>query len=195
MCTVVLLARRATGATTVTGERFRRREQGFTYIALLIAVAIMGVWLAATANVLHLQTQRDKERELLYIGHQFRQAIEYYANGGAGNARRFPMRLEDLLLDERLLQKRRYLRRIYVDPMTGKADWGVVRRGDGQIVGVYSLSMDEPIKKAGFDMVDADFAGKSTYSSWVFLAAVETGLLPKAPAQANSPAAPQSSAR
>lgn len=168
------------------GERQHRRERGFTYIALLIAVAIMGVWLAASANILHLRVQRDKEQELLYIGHQFRQALERYAKSSAGTARRLPMRLEDLLLDERSLEKRRHLRRIYLDPMTGKAEWGLVRLADGQIIGVHSLSQDEPVKKAGFDLHDLDFTGKSSYSHWVFLAAAGPESVPKAPMPAAS---------
>jgi type II secretory pathway pseudopilin PulG len=178
------------GATSVTGEP-RHRAQGFTYIGLLIVVAIMGVWLAASANVFHLGVQRDKEKELLYIGHQFRQAIEHYASSSVGTARRLPMRLEDLLLDERFPQKRRYLRRIYRDPMTGNSDWGLVRLADGQIIGVHSLSIDEPVKKDNFDSRDSGFANKLSYSEWVFLAAAGTAALPKVAAPANSPAGAQ----
>lgn len=159
----------------MTGEPRFHRQAGFTYIALLIAVAIVGVWLAATANVLHLSVQREKEQELLYIGQQFRLALEHYASSSPGNARRFPTRLEDLLLDERLLQKKRHLRRIYLDPMTGKAEWGLVQQGDGQILGVYSLSTAEPLKKAGFSVNDSGFAGKQSYSQWVFMPAAKVG--------------------
>ncbi len=171
----------------------RRRQRGFTYIALLIAVAVMGVWLAGTASVWHLRVQRDKEQELLYVGHQFRQAIERYANSSVGNARRYPLRLEDLLLDERFLQKRRHLRRIYPDPMTGEAEWGLIRLADGQIIGVHSLSTDEPVKKAGFDIGDMGFTGKSSYSQWVFLVTASGSrprqLVPGAPVSGVAPPA------
>jgi type II secretory pathway pseudopilin PulG len=66
-------------AATVTGNRSRQRQAGFTYIGMLIAVAVMGVWLAATSNVLHQSLRRDKESELLFIGHQFRAALDRYA--------------------------------------------------------------------------------------------------------------------
>jgi type II secretory pathway pseudopilin PulG len=148
------------------------RQTGFTYIAMLIAVAIVGVWLAATANVMHLSVQREKEQELLFIGQQYRLALERYSKSGVGSARRFPTRLEDLLLDERALAKKRYLRRIYVDPMTGLPEWGVIRQGDGQITGIHSLSTQEPLKKSGFSVRDASFTGKLTYSEWVFAATV-----------------------
>ena len=156
----------------MTGRR--SRQGGFTYIALLLLVAIMGVWLAATANVWHLRQQRDKEQELIFIGHQFRTAIERYAASSAGGARRLPLRLEDLLLDERSLEKRRHLRRVYTDPMTGSTEWGLVRQADGQIVGVHSLSTDTPLKTAGFEAKDSGFSDKTSYADWVFLAAVAT---------------------
>jgi type II secretory pathway pseudopilin PulG len=155
----------------VIGKR-GQHQRGATYIALLIAVAVMGVWLAATANVLHLRMQRDREQELLFIGHQFRQALESYANATVGPGRQFPARLEDLLLDERFPQKRRHLRRIYIDPITGKAEWGLNRQADGGIVGVHSLSRNEPIKKAYFDWRDSSFAEKTSYADWVFFAEV-----------------------
>ncbi len=161
------------GATTVTGRRSHSRQAGFTYIALLLAVAIMGVWLGATASVFHMSVQREKEQELLFIGNQFRQALESYSAGSVGSARRFPLRLEDLLLDERTLVKRRHLRRIYLDPMTGQDDWGLVLGAGGQIVGVHSLSTGEPIKKAGFAVKDQNFSDKSSYVEWVFLAKIE----------------------
>jgi type II secretory pathway pseudopilin PulG len=152
----------------------RSRQAGFTYIALLLVVAIMGVWLAATANVWQLRQQREKEKELLFVGHEFRQAIERYARAAQGTGRKLPLRLEDLLLDERVLEKRRHLRRIYADPMTGNTDWGLVRQADGQIIGVHSLSTEVPLKKAGFGVKDSGFSAASTYADWVFLAAVQT---------------------
>lgn len=169
----------------MTGRR--QRQQGFTYIALLLLVAMMGVWLSATANVWHLRAQRDKEQELLSIGHEYRLALERYARSTVGAGRRLPLRLEDLVLDERSPEKRRHLRRIYIDPMTGEAKWGVVLQADGQIIGVHSLSKDEPIKKAGFGAKDTAFADKTSYSDWVFLAAVPTA----APRGAGSPVAPR----
>jgi type II secretory pathway pseudopilin PulG len=166
----------------VTGRPDQARQAGFTYIGLLLAVAIMGVWLAATANVWHLRVQREKEQELLFIGSQFRQALNRYSASTLGSGRRFPVRLEDLLLDERSAQKRRHLRRIYTDPMTGKAEWGLVRLADGQIIGVHSLSTEQPVKKAGFGLRDLAFTGKQAYSQWAFLAAARAGSVPAAPA-------------
>jgi len=177
-------------AATVTGNWSLQRQAGFTYIGMLIAVAVMGVWLAATSNVLHQSLRRDKESELLFIGHQFRAALDRYAKSSQGNPKRAPSRLEDLLLDERFPEKKRHLRRIFVDPMTGQAEWGLVRNAAGQIVGVYSLSTQEPIKKGGFALVDASFEGRDSYAQWVFMATDGRAVSKSAaPASAVQPAA------
>lgn len=143
---------------------------GFTYVGVLLLVAIVGIALASTATVWHFQVQRDKERELLIIGNEFRLALDRYAAAIPGSGRRFPLRLEDLLLDERMAAKQRHLRRIYRDPMTGRSDWGLVRTADGQIIGVHSLSNGATIKKANFGLKDQSLTGKSTYGQWVFMA-------------------------
>ena len=65
----------------------RSRSSGFTYLALLIAVAITAGALAAAGGLYSHVSQREKERELLFIGEQFRQAIALYywrTPGGAG---------------------------------------------------------------------------------------------------------------
>jgi len=51
---------------------------GFTYIGLLIVVAIMGVTLAAIGTFWHIAQQRAKEQQLLFIGNQFSRAISFY---------------------------------------------------------------------------------------------------------------------
>jgi type II secretory pathway pseudopilin PulG len=147
------------------------RQSGFTYVGVLLLVAIVGIALASTATVWHFQVQREKEAELLTIGNEFRLALDRYSAAtlpGAG--RRFPLRLEDLLLDERMAAKRRHLRRIYRDPMTGKEEWGLIRTADGQIIGIHSLSVAETIKKANFGVRDLGLTGKASYNQWVFMA-------------------------
>jgi type II secretory pathway pseudopilin PulG len=148
----------------------RRRSGGFTYLALLFVTAIIGIAAAAAATVWHLEVQREKEQELLFVGNEFRAAINRYWATSPPAARRYPTRLADLLLDERFAEKRRHLRRIYVDPMTGKDDWTLVRLKDGQIIGVRSLSEAKPLKQAGFRLRDEGFAGKSRYADWLFIA-------------------------
>ena len=144
---------------------------GFTYIGALLAVAFIGVALAATGTVWQQTRQREKERELLFVGSQFRQALDmYYQNPPPGKAKKFPQKLDDLLQDDRYPDVRRYLRKIYRDPMTGDTEWGLLRGADKGIVGLYSLSGGEPLKTANFDPEDAQLAGKRHYREWRFIA-------------------------
>jgi type II secretory pathway pseudopilin PulG len=148
-----------------------RRAAGFTYIAVLALVAVLGVTLAAAGQAWHTVQQREKERELLFIGQEFRMALDRYARQTPRNGGRAPLRLEDLLQDPRAPGVKRYLRRIYVDPMTGSTDWGLVRGADGAIYGVHSLSSQQPLKTAGFAPVDRRFEGAARYSDWIFMQA------------------------
>lgn len=141
------------------------RQAGFTYIVLLMWVALTGAALGAIAEVWSAAQRREREAELLFVGEQFQVALERYGASG-----RFPKRLEDLLGDEKSVPTRRYLRQIYIDPMTGTNRWGTVSLPDGQIVGVYSTSDEAPMKIAGFKEKNASFAKKQRYSEWVFRA-------------------------
>jgi type II secretory pathway pseudopilin PulG len=144
--------------------------RGFTFLGLLIIVAIMGVGLLAVGEVWHSARQREKEQELLFVGNQFRRAISsYYRHAPAANKQQpYPTTLEDLLKDPRYPSTQRYLRKIYPDPISGSADWGVVTKNGG-IYGVYSLSEEAPIKQGNFRPSENAFEGKTKYSDWLFI--------------------------
>jgi type II secretory pathway pseudopilin PulG len=158
------------GSALVRASRnIRLRNRGFTYIALFAVIVIVGIGLAAAGPVLHTLQMRDKERELLFVGDQFRQAIALYYERTPGGPNRYPQKLEDLLRDERYPGVQRYLRRIYVDPMTGRKEWGLVEMPGVGIMGVHSLSELPPIKTAGFPPVYAAFTGAQSYADWKFV--------------------------
>jgi type II secretory pathway pseudopilin PulG len=139
-------------------------DGGFTYIGILVAVVLLGIALAAAGTLWTITTQRDRETQLLFIGHAFRAAIQsYYATG-----HQLPRDLDDLILDQRFPQPRHHLRRIYIDPMTGHADWQLIRDPDGGIFGVYSSSQQRPLKRANFDPEDAQFDDAECYCDWHF---------------------------
>lgn len=131
----------------------------------LLVIAFMGVASLIASHAYEISVRRDQERELLFVGHEFRNAIgRYYELGGHD----YPATLEDLLQDKRVPNIQRYLRRLYRDPVTGKADWELVRL-NGKIVGVHSLSKRQPIKQGNFEPDDSAFVGKAKYAEWVFL--------------------------
>ena len=142
-----------------------RRNGGFTYLAVLFAVAIMSSGLALVGQVWRTVAVREKEAELLYAGNQYRKAIERYYLNGPGL---YPKTLADLLKDSRKPDNVRYLRRLYPDPVTGKDDWGILKAPDGGIMGVYSQSSDTPLKQDGFRPRDQTFKGAPTYQEWRF---------------------------
>lgn len=148
---------------------------GFTFIGLMAIVSIMGVILLTVGEVWHIAQRREKEVELLFIGNQFRNAISsYYANTpgatpAANPLLRYPASLEDLLKDPRYPTTQRYLRKVYIDPITGSTTWGLVKNPGGGIYGVYSESSDTPIKSGNFSLADKGLEGKTKYSEWVFM--------------------------
>jgi type II secretory pathway pseudopilin PulG len=145
-----------------------RTQSGFTYIGLLILIAVMGVTLAGTGTIWRTTQQRLHEQQLLFVGNQFSRAITaYYVNSPDG-IQQFPKKLEDLLIDKRYPNTQRYLRKIFADPITGKNQWGLIKAADGGIVGVRSLSELVPIKQEGFGKGNEAFAGKKHYSEWQF---------------------------
>lgn len=154
---------------SVIGKSGRASQHGFTYLAALFLVAALGVTATATSMLWSVAQQRDRERELLFVGNQFRAAIAQYYKNTPGSVKRYPAELNDLLKDNRQLAMRRYLRRIYLDPMTGTTKWGEVRATDGGIMGVYSLSEAAPMKVGNFSDEDRSFSGKGRYSEWTFV--------------------------
>jgi hypothetical protein len=138
-------------------------------MGLLAFVAILGIGLSATGVVFHQQAQREKEAQLLFVGAEIRRAIGLYYELSPGTVKQFPRTLDDLLLDRRYPGVQRYLRRIYVDPMTGTQDWILMSAPDGGINGVHSASAGRPLKTGNFPAGDEDFKDKASYTGWQFV--------------------------
>ncbi|MDQ8021272.1 MAG: type II secretion system protein [Moraxellaceae bacterium] len=146
------------------------RAAGFTYVGLMIMLALIGVAAAATVQIGGVVQRRAAEEELLFVGLQFKQAVKsYFEKTPIGNAATAPRRLEDLVKDPRFPNTIRHLRQIYPDPLTGKTDWGLIRSTDGGILGVYSRSKDVPIRVDNFPDEFFHFKGKKTFRDWVFV--------------------------
>lgn len=155
-----------TGRPIVIGNN---RQIGFTYLSLLFFMAALAIGLAATAVSWQTVRQREKERELLFIGSEFRDAIALYYNRSPNIVKEFPRDLNELLKDSRYPNVQRYLRRIYRDPMTGQPQWGTVKAPGGGIIGIYSLSKDAPRKKSGFPETQKIFGEAGSYADWKFV--------------------------
>jgi type II secretory pathway pseudopilin PulG len=162
-----------------------RNSHGFTYIALIAALVIIGISLGAAGKYWQNVMLRDREEELLFRGDQYRQAIELYYRAVPGKLQ-YPPNIEKLLKDDRTPAGKRHLRQQYKDPITGE-DFEIItsqtvtvgtggvlltaqQKATPGIIGVRSKSEKEPLKKDNFPVLDQDFAGASSYSEWKFIA-------------------------
>ena len=143
-----------------------KKVSGFTFIGLLAIIAISGIALAGVGIIWHQNSQREREKELLYIGNQYRLAIESYYN--ANTEKQFPKSLDDLILDKRFVYKKRHLRKLYLDPMAYGKPFNLIKLNE-RIVGVYSSSTETPIKKSNFPTPYESFADAESYGDWKFV--------------------------
>ena len=141
-----------------------RKQDGFTLMGALLLVAAMGAGLLAYGQMASHAAQREKEAELLFRGNQYRQAIEAFYR----KDRTYPRKLEELLEDRRYPNPVHHLRKLYTDPITGQAEWGLLEGPGGGIMGVYSKSEDAPVKTGGFDLANKTFADAKRYADWQF---------------------------
>lgn len=146
----------------------RPKCSGFTYIGVLMLVAISGIGLAGVGIVWHQDAQREREKELLFIGDEYRKAIGSYYESSQNTTKQYPKTLNDLILDKRFLATKRHIRKLYADPNPSEKAWGLVEQ-QGQIIGIYSLSKQKPIKIFGFQPQHETFSTASAYSDWKFI--------------------------
>jgi general secretion pathway protein G len=111
----------------------RKGERGLTLVELIVAAAILAILASAAIPITRFQIKREKERELRYDLWMMRDAIDKYkdaADKGAiqtkVDSQNYPPDLETLVNGVDIQGKKvKFLRRIPVDPMTGKAEWGL----------------------------------------------------------------------
>ena len=145
----------------------RRREAGFTYIGLLVLIALIGYLLAVAGQVAATTAQRERECELLFIGHAYRHAITLYFRQN----HRYPTALADLLTSTTSGPLPvHFLRHLYPDPFTRQVDWVLIAGPGDSIMGVASSSTAAPLKRSGFDDVDVGFGDAQTLRDWEFVA-------------------------
>ena len=119
-----------------TNPRNTSPQDGVTILEVVLAVALLGILAAAVAPMARTTVQRQKELELRRALRIMRAAIDEYkqmAEQGliadeSVDALGFPPDLEILVEGVQLatgeLTKKKFLRRIPRDPMTGTREWG-----------------------------------------------------------------------
>lgn len=176
------MRREATGtgqSMPITRHRRAGSAGGFTYLGLLIIVAILGIVSATAAAVGSIVQRRSAEEELLFVGAQFRIALKSYYEATPRGSSPYPLSLQALLKDPRFPTVVRHLRQIYADPITGRPDWVLLVTPGGEIVGISSASARRPIKVDRFPEPFETFAGKSSYSDWIFYYQMAPNAVPR----------------
>ncbi len=118
----------------------RRSSPGYTFIELVVATAVLMILASAALPVARVSMRRQNEADLRRVLREMRTAIDQYKDhadlgmlgvtelrAGGDN---YPPSLEVLvdgvvLANDATGRKKRFLRRIPVDPITGRAEWGL----------------------------------------------------------------------
>ncbi len=153
--------------------RASSRSRGFTYVWMLAVVAVMGIGLAAMGTMHGDRVRRDREQELLRIGQVYASAIAAYYRMSPGSQKRYPANLDALVVDTRFVGTVRHMRKVYADPIDPTQAWGVVRAADGGIVGVFSTSTDQPLRREPLQLDRVLLPTASQYAEWRFIARVD----------------------
>ena len=103
-------------------QRHERGERGYNMVVLMVLVTVLNVLVAAALPAWSGVIQREKEEELIFRGLQYAEAIRVFQQRFG----RLPNRLEELVEVEP-----RSIRRLWEDPMTGEARWGLIFAGAG----------------------------------------------------------------
>lgn len=149
-------------------SRFPHRASGLVLFAVLLLLVLAGFAALVGAEVWATAVKREREAQLLFVGEQYRRAVESYWQASPGPTKTLPTSLEVLLEDDRFPTPVRHLRRLYPDPIEPGSGWGLVRAGNG-ILGVYSRSETTPLKRSGFPAHLVKFERAATYKEWRFV--------------------------
>ncbi len=117
-------------------KRKRHREGGYALLLVCALAASIAVMLYMESPRVAFEAQRDKEQLLIDRGEQYTRAVQLYVR----KYNRFPADIAAL----ENTQSIRFLRKQYVDPMTGKSEWRLIHVGPG---GVFTDSLVHKPKK------------------------------------------------
>lgn len=99
-------------------------EEGYILLVAMFLMALLVISLALAAPQVAKSIQRDRDLETYHRGLQYRRAVQlYYRKFHA-----YPPNVDALVKTNEI----RFLRKKYVDPITGKADWKPVLYGQNK---------------------------------------------------------------
>jgi type II secretory pathway pseudopilin PulG len=102
------------------------RESGYVLLAVMLTLTLMLIALSVEAPRIAQQIKREKEEELIHRGKDYATAVKRFVHKSGGQ---YPASIEQLENTNHI----RFLRKKYVDPMTGEANWKMVHVGEAEI--------------------------------------------------------------
>ncbi len=103
----------------------RPKERGFALLLVFLMAAIVAINLYMELPRLAFQAQRQKEQMLMERGEQYKRAIGLFLRTNKNT--RWPASIDEL----ENYNNRRFLRRRYLDPLTGKDEWRLIHIANG----------------------------------------------------------------
>ncbi len=110
-----------------SSSRRRPAQSGYAMLLVFAMSAIVAIGLYQQLPRAAFEAQRTKEQLLIDHGEQYRRAVQLYCR----KMGRYPAKMEDLDNTQNL----RFLRKHYIDPMTGKEEWRLLHMGpNGKLI-------------------------------------------------------------
>ena len=129
-----------------------KRERGFAMLLVFVMAAAIAITLYMEMPRVAFEAQRNKEALLIERGEQYTRAIQLYFR----KFKKYPVKIEDLEETNQI----RFLRKRYIDPMTGKSEWRMIHVGPG---GVFTDSLTH--KPPGKDKEEQKAVNTFTYEA------------------------------
>jgi type II secretory pathway pseudopilin PulG len=107
-----------------------KQQRGFALLLVFVMAAAIAITLYMEMPRVAFEAQRNKEALLIERGEQYQRAIQLYVR----KFKKYPIKIEDLEETNQI----RFLRKRYIDPMTGKSEWRMIHMGPG---GVFTDSL------------------------------------------------------
>jgi uncharacterized membrane protein YgcG len=113
----------------------RRQQSGSALLIVLLIGAIIAISLYREVPRIAFESQRQREQLLIERGEQYKRAIQLFVKTN----QRWPSEIKDLESFNNI----RYLRKRFIDPMTGKDEWRLVHISNGVLQDSVNVKKDQ----------------------------------------------------